>query len=74
MNEVGRSKAHAWLVNGALAAIALLSLAPLAWMASTSFSQVMISGRTSLGSAPSGALAGRAVAATVATSGGLLTA
>ena len=37
MNEVGRSKSHAWLVNGALAAIALLSLAPLAWMASVSF-------------------------------------
>ena len=37
MNEVGRSKAHAWLVNGALVAIALLSLAPLAWMVSVSF-------------------------------------
>lgn len=37
MNEVGRSKSHAWLVNGALAAIALLSLAPLAWMVSVSF-------------------------------------
>ena len=37
MNEVGRSKSHAWLVNGALVAIALLSLAPLAWMVSVSF-------------------------------------
>ena len=37
MNEVGRSKAHSWLVNGALVAIALLSLAPLAWMVSVSF-------------------------------------
>ena len=37
MNEVGRPKAHAWLVNGALVAIALLSLAPLAWMVSVSF-------------------------------------
>ena len=37
MNEVGRSTSHAWLVNGALAAIALLSLAPLAWMVSVSF-------------------------------------
>ncbi len=37
MNEVGRSQAHAWLVNGALVAIALLSLAPLAWMVSVSF-------------------------------------
>ena len=37
MNEVGRSKAHSWLVNGALVVIALLSLAPLAWMVSVSF-------------------------------------
>jgi len=38
-------------------------------MASQSFSQVTISGRTSLGRAPSGASAGRAVAFTVDTSG-----
>jgi len=37
MNEVGRAKSHAWLVNGALLAIALLSLAPLVWMVSVSF-------------------------------------
>ena len=37
-------------------------------MASTSLSHVTISGRTSEGSVPSGALAGRAVAATVAIS------
>ncbi len=37
MNDVGRSRTHAWLVNGALAVIALLSLAPLAWMVSVSF-------------------------------------
>ena len=37
MSEVGRSKAHSWLVNGTLVAIALLSLAPLAWMVSVSF-------------------------------------
>ena len=37
MSDVGRSRTHAWLVNGALAVIALLSLAPLAWMVSVSF-------------------------------------
>ncbi|WP_374011773.1 carbohydrate ABC transporter permease [Pseudoxanthomonas koreensis] len=35
--EVGQSRAHALLVNGALLALAVLSLAPLLWMLSVSF-------------------------------------
>ena len=34
---VGDTRAHAWLVNAGLAALALLSLAPLLWMLSVSF-------------------------------------
>jgi multiple sugar transport system permease protein len=35
--EVGTGRGHAWLVNGALAVLAALSLAPLVWMLSVSF-------------------------------------
>ncbi len=35
--EVGATRAHAWLVNGALLLLALVSLAPLLWMVSVSF-------------------------------------
>lgn len=35
--EIGDSRLHALWINGALAALALLSLAPLAWMVSVSF-------------------------------------
>jgi len=35
--EVGTSRWQAWLVNGALLALALVSLAPLLWMVSVSF-------------------------------------
>jgi multiple sugar transport system permease protein len=34
---VGESRAHAWLVNGGLLVLALLSLSPLLWMLSVSF-------------------------------------
>ena len=35
--EVGQSRWHAWLVNGALLALAAVSLMPLLWMLSVSF-------------------------------------
>ena len=35
--EVGQTRWHAWLVNGALLALAAVSLAPLLWMVSVSF-------------------------------------
>lgn len=37
MRDVGESRLHAWLVNGALLLLALASLAPLLWMLSVSF-------------------------------------
>jgi multiple sugar transport system permease protein len=37
MSEVGASRLHAFIVNGALWLLAALSLAPLAWMVSVSF-------------------------------------
>ncbi|HVK50545.1 MAG TPA: carbohydrate ABC transporter permease [Pseudoxanthomonas sp.] len=35
--EVGASRAHGWWINGALLALAIISLAPLLWMLSVSF-------------------------------------
>ncbi|MBD9534528.1 carbohydrate ABC transporter permease [Stenotrophomonas sp. ATCM1_4] len=35
--EIGQSRWHAWWINGALAVLAVISLAPLAWMLSVSF-------------------------------------
>ncbi|MQP77568.1 ABC transporter permease subunit [Stenotrophomonas sp. MYb238] len=35
--EIGQSRAWGWWINGALLALALVSLAPLAWMVSVSF-------------------------------------
>ncbi len=35
--EIGQSRAWAWWINGALLVLALVSLAPLAWMVSVSF-------------------------------------
>ncbi|HRN61514.1 MAG TPA: carbohydrate ABC transporter permease [Luteimonas sp.] len=37
MRDVGESRLHAWLVNGALLLLAVLALGPLLWMASVSF-------------------------------------
>ena len=35
--EIGQSRWHAWWVNGGLLLLAVISLAPLAWMLSVSF-------------------------------------
>lgn len=37
MSDIGDSRLHAWLVNGALWLLAILSLVPLGWMISVSF-------------------------------------
>jgi multiple sugar transport system permease protein len=40
MRDVGESRLYAWLVNGALVLLAMVSLAPLLWMLSVSFMQM----------------------------------